>query len=382
MMHRAPGRAHREGITVVQLMDMFRPKRLRPFGSRMRSGTASGAAATAGASEQAKSLTASRCPTGATDCRSYFSIRTATPIAHSKIALRKWVIAIYLCLTSLKGVSSMKLHRDIGVSQAAAWFMLHRIRQAWGSNGGARFGGPVEVDESYFGGKARNMHAHKRKQVIKGRGPAGKTIVIGAKDRQTNRVSARSSKIPTSRRFKASSRRMSRLAQKSTPTSTPAMTAYRITRRSATASKSTSTAWRTRNGIESFWATLKRAHKGVFHKISPKHLDKYIQEFASKHNIRDLGTLDQMLDTVASMVGHGCSTGISLRTTVLALGLGRSSARAKLSGVAPFRSRSAIIIGFLIVLYSSCEFVSIGSSGPVQAAYGRWHLRPRDSSVC
>ena len=120
-------------------------------------------------------------------CRSYFSVRTGTPIAHSKIALRKWVIAIYLCLTSLKGVSSMKLHRDIGVSQAAAWFMLHRIREAWSGPSGKSFVGPVEVDETFFGGKARNMHAHKREQVIKGRGSAGKTAVVG---RRTGRRTA------------------------------------------------------------------------------------------------------------------------------------------------------------------------------------------------
>ena len=95
------------------------------------------------------------------------------------------VIAIYLELTSLKSVSSMKLHRDIGVRQATAWFMLHRIREAWKVPGGNSFAGPVEVDETFVGGKARNMHAHKRKQVIKGRGSVGKTAVVGAKDRAT-----------------------------------------------------------------------------------------------------------------------------------------------------------------------------------------------------
>ena len=103
-------------------------------------------------------------PYWCTDCRKYFSVRTGTALAHAKVPLRKWAMAIYLELTKLKGISSMKLHRDIGVTQATAWFMLQRIREAWsGPNGNGDFSGPVEVDESAFGGKSRNMLARKRK---------------------------------------------------------------------------------------------------------------------------------------------------------------------------------------------------------------------------
>ena len=96
-------------------------------------------------------------PYWCSDCRSYFSVKTGTAMQASKVPLRKWAIAIYLCLTSLKSVSSMKLQRDIGVSQPTAWFMLHRIRQAWGSEDAGPFDGPVEFDETYFGGKRKNM---------------------------------------------------------------------------------------------------------------------------------------------------------------------------------------------------------------------------------
>ena len=89
-------------------------------------------------------------PYWCTDCRSYFSVRTGTPLARSNVPMRKWAIAIYLCLTSLKPVSSMKLSRDIGVKQQTAWFMLQRIRQAWADNDDdGDFDGPVEVGESY-----------------------------------------------------------------------------------------------------------------------------------------------------------------------------------------------------------------------------------------
>ena len=92
-------------------------------------------------------------PYWCTDCRSYFSVRTGTPIARSNVPLRKWEIAIYLCLTSMKAVSSMKFHRDIGVSQPTAWFMLHRSREAGAEDSDDPLDGPAEVDETYFGGK-------------------------------------------------------------------------------------------------------------------------------------------------------------------------------------------------------------------------------------
>ena len=113
-------------------------------------------------------------------------------MANSKVPLRKWAVAIYLCLTSLKSVSSMKLHRDIKVSQPTAWFMLHRIREAWGDEPSGDFAGPVEVDESYFGGRRRNMSNSRRKALTDtGRGPVGKTAVVGIKDRATKQVRAK-----------------------------------------------------------------------------------------------------------------------------------------------------------------------------------------------
>ena len=84
----------------------------------------------------------------------------------------------------------MKLQRDIGVSQPTAWFMLHRIRQAWALDDDDQFDGPVEVDETYFGGKRKNMSKAKRK-TLTGRGPTDKTAVIGAKDRDTKAVRAK-----------------------------------------------------------------------------------------------------------------------------------------------------------------------------------------------
>ena len=122
-------------------------------------------------------------------CKRFFSVRKGTLMENSKLPFRKWVYAMYLELTSLKGISSMKLHRDIGVRQPTAWFMLQRIRAAFGTECPFRFSGPVEVDESYFGGLEKNKHAHKKANL--GRGAVDKTAVVGMKNRESNNVVAR-----------------------------------------------------------------------------------------------------------------------------------------------------------------------------------------------
>ena len=117
------------------------------------------------------------------DCRKHFSVRTKTAMAESKIPLRKWAFGIYLYATSLKSVSSMKLHRDLNITQKSAWFMAHRIREAFEVEGGL-FAGPVEINETYIGGKRKNMSKAKRKTgrgatlqgVIRANAEAGATI--------------------------------------------------------------------------------------------------------------------------------------------------------------------------------------------------------------
>ena len=123
------------------------------------------------------------------DGRPMFSLKSGTLMEGSKLGYRIWAIGIYLLTTNIKGVSSMALHRELGIGQKAAWFMLHRLRMAYQDEVG-RFKGPVEVDETYMDGRRRNMHVGKRR-ALSGRGSVGKTAVIGALDRSTNTIEAR-----------------------------------------------------------------------------------------------------------------------------------------------------------------------------------------------
>ena len=238
------------------------------------------------------------------DCRKYFSARTGTPIAKTNVPLRKWAIAIYLELTSLKSIASTKLASDIKVTQTTAWFMLHRIREAWsGSDGNPPFTGPVEVDETYVGGKRRNMSTGKRK-TLTGRGPVGKVAVAGIKDRTTNQVQA--AVVPDTKSETLCRFIMEHADGPDTKIYTDDALTYHVLPNHETVKHSVGEYVRGKahtNGVESFWSMLKRAHTGTFHKLSPKHLDRYVQEFAGKHNLRRLDTLAQMKAVVRRLAG-------------------------------------------------------------------------------
>ena len=306
---KAPGKAFRDGLTVIQIVDMFPDEETAikwfeaEFWPEERGCGHCGSTRTREASHKTM-------PYWCSDCRKYFSVRTGTVLAHSKAPLRKWVIAIYLELTSLKGISSMKLHRDIGVTQSTAWFMLHRIRESWarnnGNGNGSHFSGPVEVDEVYMGGKRRNMSNAKRK-TLTGRGSVGKTAVAGIKDRKSNRVVARV--VPNTKSETMSRFIMEHMEPGAKIYTDDALT-YHTLPNHETVKHSVGEYVRGQahtNGVESFWSMLKRSYTGTFHKISPKHLDRYVAEFAGCHNLRALDTLDQMRRVAVGLIGKRLS---------------------------------------------------------------------------
>ena len=306
MAHKAPGKAYRNGIDILQLMEMFPSEEAATEWFEAQVWPEGRCCGHCGSTNTTEVPNAKPMPYWCSDCRSYFSVRTGTAIARSKIPLRKWAIAIYLELTSLKGVSSMKLHRDIGISQKSAWFMLHRIREAWAVPSNGAFSGPVEVDETYVGGKRKNMSNAKRKELAgTGRGAVGKTAVVGAKDRATRHVRAKvveSTDKPTLQGFV-----IDHTEPGATVYSDEASAYEGLPFPHEAVKHSVSEYVRGMahtNGMESFWSMLKRAHVGTYHKLSPKHLNRYVQEFAGKHNLRDSDTLAQMATVAASLVGR------------------------------------------------------------------------------
>ena len=181
------GKAFRKGISLVDLMDMFPNDEVAEdwfIQTRWPNGVACPNCGSADINDHANHPTM---PFHCRDCRKFFSSKTGTVIHSSKLGYRKWAIAIYIFTTGLKGTSSMKLHRDLGITQKTAWHMAHRIRQSLGTPENP-FVGPVEVDETWIGGKEANKHESKKLRA--GRGPVGKTAVVGMKDRETGQVTA------------------------------------------------------------------------------------------------------------------------------------------------------------------------------------------------
>jgi len=145
MEYTAPGKSFREGLTLMDLFEMFPDEAAATRWFESVCWPTVRACGKCGSTNTHEVPNAKPMPYRCRDCRGYFSVRTGTPMQKTNVPLRKWAIAIYLCLTSMKSVSSMKLHRDIGVSQPTAWLMLHRIREAWTPqfDGGQPFRGPV-----------------------------------------------------------------------------------------------------------------------------------------------------------------------------------------------------------------------------------------------
>lgn len=237
------------------------------------------------------------------DCRKDFSTKTGTLMQGSNIGFQKWAIALYLFSTNLKGVSSMKLHRDLGITQKSAWHMAHRIRETWQETT-FLFPGPVEVDETYVGGKVRNMTAKKRFKW-QGTGGTNKAVVVGAKDRATNHVRAKV--VPNTGKGSLQGFIHEHVAD-GAEVYTDDHGAYRKMDGYSHEVVNHTIGEYVRdkihtNGVESFWSMFKRGYMGTYHKMSFKHLDRYVGEFAGRHNIRPFNTEAQMQMMAASMNG-------------------------------------------------------------------------------
>jgi transposase-like protein len=240
-----------------------------------------------------------------------FSVKVGTIMEDSPITLDKWMVAIWLLANCRNGISSYELARDLGVTQKTGWFLLHRIRLAMQAGHIDRIFGDVEADETYIGGRARNMHRSKRERlnITKGRSVAGKTVVMGLLDRHgKDGHSTVRTEILGNLRTKHVQSHVRNHVEAGSTVNTDAFFSYRgldrdyvhnvVDHAEAYVDGNVHT-----NGMENFWSLLKRAIKGTYVSIEPFHLFRYLDEQCFRFNNRKLSDADRFAHAAAAIVG-------------------------------------------------------------------------------
>jgi transposase-like protein len=221
-------------------------------------------------------------------CKKQFTVKVGTIFEDSAIGLDKWMTALWLVVNCKNGISSYEIERHIGVTQKTAWFMAHRIRRALQSGTFVnQLDGAVEVDETFIGGKARNMHLSQRRRRITGTGAKDKTAVMGFLQRGGE---VRTTVVPN-RRKHALQAEVKKHVQAGAALYTDALPSYRgLEARYAHGVIDHAVAYVDgkihTNGLENFWSLLKRGISGTYVSVEPFHLFRYLDEQSFKYNNR------------------------------------------------------------------------------------------------
>ncbi len=244
-------------------------------------------------------------------CRKQFSVKVGSIFEDSPIPLSKWLPAMWMLVNCKNGVSSYEIARDLGVTQKTAWFMLHRLRLAIQAQSFNKLGGHVEIDETYIGGRSRNMHADKRKRVgmQRGRSMAGKVAVMGLLDRHgKDGVSQVRTTILKGRKSGTLQGEVRKHVAEGSSVYTDAFYSYRglngdymhgfVDHAETYVDGQVHT-----NGCENFWSLLKRGLKGTYVSVEPFHLFRYLDEQVYRFNSRKLTDGLRFLQACASVFG-------------------------------------------------------------------------------
>jgi len=239
-------------------------------------------------------------------CKEDFTVRTGTIFERSHIPLHKWLYAMYLLVTARKGISSMQLSKEIGITQKSAWFMLHRLREACGPEEMEKLRGIIEIDETYVGGVEANKHESKKLKA--GRGPVGKTAVLAMRERggRTVAMPVENVDMETVKTAIFDTIEIGSRIHTDEAAVYGGLDGLFFTH--DTVNHSAREFVRdgvTTNGVESVFAVLQRGIIGVYHHITPKHLGRYADEFAFRLNEGNVKrhTLDRLESFATATAG-------------------------------------------------------------------------------
>lgn len=239
------------------------------------------------------------------ECYKKFSVKVGTIFENSNIPLKIWFVAMYLACNHKKGVSSLQLSRDLGITQKSAWFVLQRIREMLKDKAPQMLKNEVEIDETYIGGKNKNRHAHKKVKGSQGRSAKDKTPVLGIIERE-GRIVARSVKNTKSSTIQPIMRASVEIGS---TIYTDEWLGYRGLDKSYSHKVVNHGSGEYVNGVihtntvEGFWSLLKRGIVGIYHHVSPKHLDRYCDEFTFRYNTRNISQEERFDTAIAQSEG-------------------------------------------------------------------------------